>query len=85
MWTLDPIDGTKGFLRGGQYAVGLALIVDSVVQFGVMGCPNLPVSSTDPEGEKGCIFVATRGQGLEQVHFLTRSLHELTHIQAATQ
>jgi hypothetical protein len=25
---LDPIDGTKGFLRGGQYAVGLALIED---------------------------------------------------------
>ena len=21
MWTLDPIDGTKGFLRGEQYAV----------------------------------------------------------------
>ena len=27
-WTLDPIDGTKGFLRGEQYAVALALIVD---------------------------------------------------------
>ena len=30
VWCLDPIDGTKGFLRGklpgGQYAVGLALI-----------------------------------------------------------
>ena len=25
-WTLDPIDGTKGFLRGDQYAVALALI-----------------------------------------------------------
>ena len=24
-WTLDPIDGTKGFLRGEQYAVALAL------------------------------------------------------------
>ena len=27
-WTLDPIDGTKGFLRGEQYAVSLALIVN---------------------------------------------------------
>ncbi|OJA18958.1 hypothetical protein AZE42_06046 [Rhizopogon vesiculosus] len=26
MWTVDPIDGTKGFLRGGQYAVCLSLI-----------------------------------------------------------
>ena len=25
-WTLDPIDGTKGFLRGGHYAIALALI-----------------------------------------------------------
>ncbi len=26
-WVLDPIDGTKGFLRGDQYAVALALVV----------------------------------------------------------
>ena len=26
-WTLDPIDGTKGFLRGQQYAVALALLI----------------------------------------------------------
>ena len=25
-WTLDPVDGTKGFLRDGQYVVALALI-----------------------------------------------------------
>lgn len=42
MWTLDPIDGTKGFLRGGQYAVCLALLVDARVALGVIGCPNLP-------------------------------------------
>ena len=27
-WTLDPVDGTKGFLRGGQYAIALALVED---------------------------------------------------------
>jgi 3'(2'), 5'-bisphosphate nucleotidase len=42
MWTLDPIDGTKGFLRGGQYAVCLALLIDARVEIGVIGCPNLP-------------------------------------------
>ncbi|RUS20006.1 3',5'-bisphosphate nucleotidase [Endogone sp. FLAS-F59071] len=57
-WTLDPIDGTMGFLRGGQFAVCLALIVDGEVQLGVMGCPNLPVNHAKPEGEKGCLFVA---------------------------
>jgi len=43
-WTLDPIDGTKGFLRGGQYAVCLALLVDARVELGIIGCPNLPLA-----------------------------------------
>jgi 3'-phosphoadenosine 5'-phosphosulfate (PAPS) 3'-phosphatase len=46
MWTLDPIDGTKGFLRGGQYAVCLALLVDARVELGVIGCPNLPSAAS---------------------------------------
>ena len=70
MWTVDPIDGTKGFLRGGQYAVCLSLIVNSQVELGVIGCPNLPIHPTDPDGEKGCIFVAVRGQGAHQVNAL---------------
>ena len=49
MWTLDPIDGTKGFLRGGQYAVCLALLIDARVELGVIGCPNLPlIPSSSP-------------------------------------
>jgi len=66
MWTVDPIDGTKGFLRGEQYAVCLAFLVDAKVQIGVMGCPNLPLDASNPEGQKGCLFVAVRGQGAEQ-------------------
>jgi 3'(2'), 5'-bisphosphate nucleotidase len=62
-WTLDPIDGTKGFLRMDQYAVALALIEQGEVVLGVLGCPNMPVSGVDPEGEKGCVFIAVRGQG----------------------
>ena len=48
IWALDPIDGTKGFLRGGQYAVCLALMVDGQVQVGVLGCPNLPIDDAAP-------------------------------------
>jgi len=66
MWTLDPIDGTLGFLRGEQYAVCLAFVQDAKVQVGVMGCPNLPVNFASPEGPKGCLFIAVRGQGAEQ-------------------
>ena len=67
---MDPIDGTKGFLRGGQYAVCLGLLLDGKVVVGVMGCPNLPVDYTKPDGEKGVIFVAVKGQGAFQVRTL---------------
>lgn len=74
IWALDPIDGTKGFLRGGQYAVCLALIVDGEVKLGVLGCPNLPVDDSAPlsadVGEKGVngpgrgvLFAAVEGEG----------------------
>ena len=76
-WTVDPIDGTKGFLRGGQYAVCLALVVEGQVQLGVLGCPNLPVDDAAPVsadvGEsvddalfhpgRGVLFAAVRGHG----------------------
>ncbi|KAJ2932406.1 hypothetical protein H1R20_g4720, partial [Candolleomyces eurysporus] len=67
MWTIDPIDGTKGFLRGEQYAVCLSLIVDSKVQVGVIGCPNLPIDPAHPERGVGAIFSAVRGQGARQL------------------
>ena len=74
MWALDPIDGTKGFLRGEQFAVCLALIVDGQVQVGVMGCPNLPVDAKNQDGEKGCLFITVKGQGAFQVWLEQRIL-----------
>lgn len=68
-WTLDPIDGTKGFLRNEQYAVALALIEEGQVVLAVLGCPNLPVRWAQPEGERGCLFAATRGQGARMGSF----------------
>ena len=62
-WTLDPIDGTKGFLRHDQYAIALAYIVDGVVQLGVLGCPNLTYRLDAIGTERGCLFVAVRGEG----------------------
>ena len=54
-WTLDPIDGTKGFLRGQQYAMALALIRNGKPVLGVLGCPNL--------GENGTLMYAIQGEG----------------------
>jgi 3'(2'), 5'-bisphosphate nucleotidase len=61
-WTLDPIDGTKGFLRGDQYAIALALIVDGDVAVAALGCPGLNVSPAT-YGKKGDIYAAVRGEG----------------------
>jgi 3'(2'), 5'-bisphosphate nucleotidase len=66
-WTLDPIDGTKGFLRGEQYAVALALIVDGRITVAALACPNLPMKPAtgqpDREDVLGAIFHAVSGQG----------------------
>jgi len=68
-WTLDPVDGTKGFLRGQQYAIALALIERGEVTLGVMGCPNLPLDprmSFDSADERGCLYSAVRGEGARE-------------------
>jgi len=57
-WTLDPIDGTKGFLRNEQYAVALGLIERGEVVLGVLACPSLPAAG----GGTGALFTSARGQ-----------------------
>jgi 3'(2'), 5'-bisphosphate nucleotidase len=62
-WTLDPIDGTKGFIRGQQYAVALALIENGEIQIGVLGCPNLSEGWKQDIGGEGSLIVAQKGKG----------------------
>jgi len=61
-WTLDPIDGTKGFLRKEQFAVSLALIVGGEIQVAALACPNLPARDAW-DNALGVVFFAVRGQG----------------------
>ncbi|MFW6060121.1 MAG: 3'(2'),5'-bisphosphate nucleotidase [Phycisphaeraceae bacterium] len=58
-WTLDPIDGTKGFLRREQYAIALGLIERGEIVLGVLGCPALD--------ERGALLIAARGEGALQL------------------
>lgn len=60
-WTLDPIDGTKGFLRRDQYAIALALLVDGRVAVAALGCPNLDLPGAPPG--QGSVYWAVRGRG----------------------
>jgi HAL2 family 3'(2'),5'-bisphosphate nucleotidase len=62
-WTLDPVDGTKGFLRGEQYAVALALIAAGEVKLGILGCPNLTLPQL--QSQKGYLFFAIKNQGAQ--------------------
>lgn len=62
-WTLDPIDGTKGYLRGEHYAIALALIEDGRVILGALACPHLPDDAATPGPGAGAILIAKRGQG----------------------
>ncbi len=62
-WTCDPIDGTKGFLRRGQYAVALALVEAGQVQLGVLGCPRLDDLAGSGGDGSGALLIAVHGQG----------------------
>jgi 3'(2'), 5'-bisphosphate nucleotidase len=57
-WTLDPVDGTKGLLRGGQFATALALIEDGQVVLAGLACPRYPEDTPH-----GSFALALRGTG----------------------
>jgi HAL2 family 3'(2'),5'-bisphosphate nucleotidase len=54
-WTLDPIDGTRGYIEGGHYCPALALVENGLVIVGVLGCPTVSPSAS--------IYYAVRGEG----------------------
>lgn len=71
MWVLDPIDGTKGFLRdGGHYVVALALLKANGPVLGMLACPTLGADGSGAVEQavarpiaQGCLLVAGRAAG----------------------
>ncbi|MBC7834972.1 MAG: inositol monophosphatase family protein [Phycisphaerales bacterium] len=66
-YTLDPIDGTKGFIAGRHYAICLALIQYGRPVVAAMACPNLgPRGAAIPERNdpNGTVYVAAQGEGV---------------------
>jgi 3'(2'), 5'-bisphosphate nucleotidase len=47
-WTLDPIDGTRGFVNGRRYSVALGLVDGADAVAGLLACPGYP--SRDGQG-----------------------------------
>ncbi len=75
---VDPVDGTLGFLRGGQYAVAVAAIENGKVLWGVLGCPNWEIPGSR---ERGAVVSAERGRParLESVDGRVNETLRVTH------
>ena len=60
-WTVDPIDGTKGFIRGDQYCVCIAMIDAEREKpiLSALACPNLMSS----DGERGLLMISIASIG----------------------
>lgn len=84
-WVFDPIDGTVTFLRGQQYAINCALLVDGEEMIGIIGCPNIPMDLTTVHEDQvdtnglGLMIFAVRGEGT-----WIRSMQDGTSLAPAT-
>jgi len=63
VWVVDPIDGTKGFLRREQFAIAIGVLLEGEVHAGVLGCPHLDLDPADPSAGRGVLFTAMAGGG----------------------
>jgi len=68
-WILDPIDGTKGFLRGKQFAIALAKREEAEITMGMLGCPNLFT--------RGSLFLAEKGLGAWSMDPVANNLNRI--------
>lgn len=75
LWTLDPIDGTKGFLRKEQYAIALGLIVEGEVVVAALACPNLSIDAGSEQN--GVVFCAVKGGGTKSMIFGTDDTNQV--------
>ena len=73
-WTVDPIDGTKGFQKNLSYAIGIGLMINSIPQISIIGVPNF--------NEKGtAIFIAEKNNGAK----VSYGGESFSHIQVSEQ
>jgi 3'(2'), 5'-bisphosphate nucleotidase len=49
-------------LKGGQYAICVALVVGGDVKVAVLGCPNLPIRLEDDKSPKGVLAFGIAGE-----------------------
>lgn len=59
VWVIDPVDGTRGFFKGDQFAIAIALAVDNQPVLSALVCPLMPFNKEIV----GVIAVAQKNQG----------------------
>lgn len=70
MWYLDPIDGTKGYLRNEQFAVAISRVnKQNQVELAILICPNLPYPYLESSGDTGTIFYSEAGNQIVQYSY----------------
>ena len=60
-WSIDPIDGTKGYQKGLSYAIGIGLINHQEKVFSIIGVPNY-------KNNQVAIFTAFKGEGTKAAY-----------------
>ena len=83
-WVFDPIDGTATFLKGQQYAINCAFLIDGREEIGIIGCPNLSLeaataSEQDVDHGLGLMVCAVRQGGT-----FARSMQNSSNLAPAT-
>ncbi len=74
-WILDPIDGTKGFVRGMHYAIALARIEAGNVVQAVLACPKVACGD-----DEGTLMWAIRGEGAWQAPLFSEGPAQRMHV-----
>ncbi|KAJ3693332.1 hypothetical protein LUZ60_008812 [Juncus effusus] len=81
-WVLDPIDGTKGFVRGDQYAIALGLLDEGKVVLGVLAWHGAFVQSLNEDSSPTKIQVCNIENSVEASFFesseAAHSMQDLT-------
>lgn len=66
-WLTDPLDGTKGFIKGrNEFSVNIALIYSGVPRFGLIYAPALGVAYAGMYGQGAWKWEQRAGQWLEK-------------------
>ena len=85
VWMIDPIDGTKGYLTGGQYVVCATLLIDGAEKVAAFGCPHVSLEpgvgiseseASTSTSDSGYLISAVRGQGAQLRPLSTGALAE---------